>query len=76
MKTKIRRYLRKFRRKFKKLWNMLRTSDKEKLVEVLPRVCRKLQKWTGVFHGESFLQLLERVAFPEFWLKLGKNTIY
>ena len=76
MLKKIIRYLKTFRCKFKKLWNILRSSDREKLVEVLPRVFRKLQKWTGVVHGESFLQLLERVAFPEFWLKLGKNTIY
>ncbi|MHA1325463.1 MAG: hypothetical protein ACTSRL_21940, partial [Candidatus Helarchaeota archaeon] len=65
MKKRIIRYLRRVRRKFKKLWNILRTSDREKLSEVLPRIFRKLQKWTGVVHGESFLQLLERVAFPE-----------
>ncbi|MHA1652227.1 MAG: hypothetical protein ACTSYB_18750 [Candidatus Helarchaeota archaeon] len=76
MLKKIIRYLKKFRYKFKKLWNILRSSDREKLVEVLPRIFRKLQKWTGLVHGESFLQLLERVAFPEFWLKLGKNSIY
>ncbi|MHA1649813.1 MAG: hypothetical protein ACTSYB_06445, partial [Candidatus Helarchaeota archaeon] len=76
MLKKIIQYLKKFRCKFKKLWNTLRSSDREKLSEVLPRIFRNLQKWTGLVHGESFLQLLERVAFPEFWLKLGKNSIY
>ena len=68
--------LKSFRRKFKKLYNTLRTCPPQDLAEVLTKIFRKFQRRTAGFEGKSFLNLLETTVLPAFWLKLGKNVLY
>lgn len=76
MKKQILFYLRRFRRKFKKLYNTLATSDEKNLPVVLSRIFRKLQGRKVGTDGINFLNLLETIIFPNFWLKLGQNATY
>ena len=76
MKTKIIQYLKLFRRKFKKLYNTLEISDEKNIPEVISSILRKLMKRKVGTEGKNFLDLLEHLILPNFWLKLGKNTLY
>ena len=76
MSKKIIQYLKKFRSKFKKVYNTLRTSNPEALSTLVPKIFRKLGTRKVGGPGANFLQLLEQIILPHFWLKLGKNVIY
>jgi len=58
------------------LYNTLRTCPSQDLAEVLTKIFRKFQRRTAGFEGKSFLNLLETLVLPAFWLKLGKNALY
>ena len=68
--------LRKCKKKFIKICNTLKTSDKENLPDALSKAFRKLSKRKIGIKGKRFLDLLEQIIFPNFWLKLGKNAFY
>ena len=76
MRAKILRYLRRFRRKFKKICIPLGISKEKNLPEVLSKVFKKLQKRTSGTDGKNFLDLMEQIVSPKFWLRLGKNSAY
>lgn len=76
MTRKLLTYLRRFVRKFKKICTPLRVPREENLPEVLSKVFSKLRKRTSGIDGKNFLDLMEKIVLPGFWLKLGKNSTY
>ncbi|MHA1831195.1 MAG: hypothetical protein ACTSWR_06675, partial [Candidatus Helarchaeota archaeon] len=76
MKNNIIKQLKKMRRKFKKTCNTLITSHKETTSETLSEIFRRLNKQGSGINGKNLFNLLESIVEPNFWLKLGNNTIY
>ena len=76
MKNKIIKQLRKMRRKFKKICNTLITSHGGTISETLSKIFRRLNKQESGINGKTLFNLFESIIEPNFWLKLGNNTIY
>ncbi|MHA1787607.1 MAG: hypothetical protein ACTSXT_00100, partial [Candidatus Helarchaeota archaeon] len=76
MKNNIIKQLKKMRRKFKKICNTLITSHKETTSETLSKIFCRLNKQGSGINGKNLFNLLETIVEPNFWLKLGNNTIY